>query len=184
MRIHNFLTVSLVSLTLVLLTLAGCSRSTTPSNETGPSAAAAPSPAPGTELSYINTGDVRTKPQLLSGWYAIEEGAWRWTAKEAQAVLATPQQSPVNFELRLFLPEAHVKQAGGPVIVSVLLDGNLFAEETYARGGGHTILKPVPAGSLPNPTTKVSFRLNRAVGPTAVDRRELGMVVQGFGFQK
>jgi len=169
-----------------LLLLAGaCSRSSIPSAEGGPTAGApGGAPAVKAEFSYINTGDVRAKPQLISGWHGIEDGAWRWAAREAQAVLATPRDLPVNFEMRLYFPDEHMQRVGGPVTVAVLLDGKPFVQETYPAPGPRTILKPVPAGSLSKPATSVTIRLDRAVGPSDADRRELGVVVQGFGFQK
>jgi len=170
----------------VLLLLAGaCSRSSIPSAEGGATAGApGGAPAVKAEFSFINTGDVRAKPQLISGWHSIEDGAWRWTAKEAQAVLATPRDLPVNFEMRLYFPDEHMQRAGGPVTVAILLDGKPLVQETYTVPGPHTILKTVPAAWLSKPTTSVTIRLNRAVGPSDSDRRELGIVVRGLGFQK
>jgi hypothetical protein len=173
---------ALLPLLAVALLAGACSRSSIPSAEGGPTAGGAP--APKAEFSYINTGDVRAKPQLLSGWHSIEDGAWRWTAREAQAVLLTPRESPVSFEMRLYFPDEHLTKVGGPITVAVLLDGKPFAQETYSSPGSHTLLKAVPAGVLTNPATKVDIRLDRAVPPTESDRRELGMVVQGFGFHK
>lgn len=180
----KFLTVLVLSGLLFLF--AACRRSSIPSAEGGPASggAAAPAAAVRTDFSYINTGDVRAKPQLTSGWHGIEEGSWRWTAKEAQAVLLTPRDLPVNFSMRLYFPEEHLERAGGPVTVAVLLGGKPFVQETYSRPGAHTILKAVPADMLSKPATQVAIRLDKAVGPTDSDRRELGMVVQGFGFQK
>lgn len=175
----------ILALSPLLLLAGACSRSSIPSAEGGP-AAGPPGGAPAVkaEFSYINTGDVRAKPQLISGWHSIEDGAWRWTAREAQAVLATPRDLPVNFEMRLYFPEEHIRRAGGPVTVAILLDGKPFIRETYSAPGAHTLLQPVPAGSLSKPVTGVTVRLDRAVGPSDADRRELGVVVQGFGFQK
>jgi hypothetical protein len=169
---------------LVLLALAaGCSsRSAVPSGD----ATATPTPAPETALdfSYISAGDLRARPQLLSGWYDIEEGAWRWIGKDAEAVLAVPRQAPLEFELQLFFPPGHMNKAGGPVTVSVLLDGRLFAEQAYSQPGAYTMAQPAPAGLLASPSVKVSIRLDRAVPPTAADERELGAVVRSFGFRR
>ena len=156
----------------------------------GPTVAAAGSvraPAGGPSLAYLHGGDLRARPQLLGRWYNIEDGGWRWMGKEAQAVLPTPEESPVSpvsFELRLYFPEDHMKRAGGPVTVSVLLENDLLVEETYHEPGGYTIRQPVTAGSLPYPATRVAIRLNRAVSPTGEEERALGAVVLGLGFVK
>ena len=138
-------------------------------------------------LAYLHAGDLRARPQLLGRWFNIEDGGWRWMSKEAQAVLRTPEESPVSpvsFELGLYFPEDHMKRAGGPVTVSILLEDDLLVEETYREPGAHTILQPVTTGSLPHPATRVAIRLNRAVPPTGEEERELGAVVLGLGFVK
>ena len=98
----------------------------------GPTAAPARSataPVSDPSLSYLHVGDLRARPQLLGRWYPIEDGGWRWIGKQAQAVLRTPQESSVDFELRLFFPEGHMKRAGGSVAVSVLLENDLLVEQ-------------------------------------------------------
>ncbi len=177
-------TTGVLLLFVLALSAAGCGETSVPSAGEASRAGSPASTAGKPQFSYINTGDVRAKPQLLSGWYPIEDGAWRWMGKEAQAVLLTPQESPVSFELRLFFPENHMKRAGGPVTVSVLLDGTLFAQETFSKPGNQAIHKPVPAGTLAMPATQVTLRLDRTVPPADVDKRELGAVIQGFGFLK
>ncbi len=180
----------LVLFAILLLIAAACSRPSAPSagGDSAPQPASSgvgpASPTAKPQFSYVQTGDVRARPQLLSGWHAIEEGAWRWMGKEAEAVLLTPEESPVSFELRLVFPENHMKAAGGPITVSVLFQGVLFAQETYREPGVYTIHKPVPAGSLPRPSTRVTIRLNRSVPPTGADKRELGAVIPAFGFVK
>ena len=178
-----------------LLVAAGCRQTSVPSAsdaaraKAGGSAASAASGSPPPagvpvkpQFSYVNTADVRARPQLLSGWHAIEDGAFRWTEREARAVLLAPQDSPADFELRLFFPENHMRRAGGPVIVSVLIEGALFAQETYDRPGPYTLRRPVPPGTLAGPSVNVTLRVDRAVPPSDTDKRELGAVVQGFGF--
>ena len=141
-------------------------------------------PASEPSLAYLHAGDLRARPQLLGHWYDIEDGGWRWMRKEAQAVLRPPEESPVSFELRLYFPEDHMKRAGGPVTVSVLLGNGLLVEETYHEPGGYTIRQPVMTASLSQPATRVAVRLNRAVPPTGEEERELGAVVLGLGFVK
>ena len=135
-------------------------------------------------LGRLRQWNLNPGPLALLPWYPIEDGGWRWMGKQAQAVLRTPQESPVDFELRLFFPKAHPQRAGGPVTVSVLLEDDLLVEKTYRSVGAYTIRQPVPPGSLPHPVTRVSTRLDRAVPPTGEDRRELGAVVLGFGFAR
>lgn len=133
-------------------------------------------------LSYLNLGDIRTRPQLVSGWYAVEDGAWRWMAKEGEAVLRTPAGAPVNFEMALYFPPDYMQRAGGPVTVLVAIDGKPFAQEVYIEPGGHQLSKTVNGGFLRSPIAKIRITLNRWLAPSGSEQRELGAVVERLGF--
>jgi len=137
-------------------------------------------------LSYLHLGDIRSRAQLVSGWYAIEDGAWRWMAPEAEATLGPLPSQAVQFELQLFFPPDFMQRAGSPVTVSVALNGKPFTKAIYFDPGGHALAKRVPpelVGELLTwPVTRVSIRVNPYVPPTATDQRALGAVVQGLGF--
>jgi hypothetical protein len=138
-------------------------------------------------LSYLNLGDIRSRPQLVSGWYAIEDGAWRWMAPEAEATLAPPPlDAPAQFELQLFFPPDFMRRAGSPVTVSVMLNGKPFTSAFYYEPGAHRLAKLVPrellGELLTRPATSVSIRVSPYLPPSATDQRALGAVVQGLGF--
>jgi len=133
------------------------------------------------ELAYLELGDLRARPQLLSGWYPIENGAWRWMAKQAQAELRAPPV-PLNFEMLLFFPTDYMQRVGGPVTVSVTIDGKRLTQATYAQPGGHRLESGVPRNLLASPAPKVTVQLNRAIPPGDSEQRELGAVVQQLGF--
>ena len=145
-----------------------------------------PGAKPPEMLSYLQLGDIRSRAQLVSGWYAIEDGAWRWMAPEAEATLRPLPDQAVQFELQLFFPPDFMRRAGSPVTVSVILNGKPFTSAMYFEPGGHTLAKRVPPELLGElftwPTTRVSIRVNPYVPPNATDQRALGAVVQGLGF--
>jgi hypothetical protein len=143
---------------------------------------AAVPPEPRPKLSYLKMGDIRCRPQLLSGWYNIEEGAWRWMAKEAEAVVRAPSGYSSEFALQLFFPPDYMERAGGPVTVSVTLDGKPLAKETYVRPGGYRMSAAAPRNRSTSPEATVGIRLNRALPPSGAERRELGAVVSALGF--
>ena len=134
------------------------------------------------ELSHLNLGDVRSKAQLGTGWYGIEDGGWRWMSKQAEAVLRVPAEAAPLFEMQLFFPPGFMERAGGAVTVSVMLNGRLLTRETYPQPGGYRLAKFVPRDQLIAPTARVTFELNRAMPPGASDQRELGAVVSRLGF--
>jgi hypothetical protein len=126
--------------------------------------------------------DIRNKPQLLSGWYPIEDGAWRWMAKRAEVTLQTPTNTGLAFDMQLYFPPDHMQRAGGPVTLTVRINGRPLGEETYSEPGGYRFTKPVPEHLLAFPRSQVTIRMNRAIPPSSSDLRELGTVVQALGF--
>ena len=133
------------------------------------------------KLSYLNLGDIRSKAQLRSGWYGIEEGGWRWMSKQAEAVLRVPAEAAA-FEIQLFFPPDFMQRVGGPVTVSVMLDGRPLTAETYPQPGGYRLAKALARGQLAAPMARVTIQLDRAAPPGERDRRELGAVVSRLGF--
>ena len=132
--------------------------------------------------SYLLLGDIRSRPQLVSGWYMIEDGAWRWMAPEAEAVLRPLPDPAAQFELRLFFPPDFMRRAGSPVTVSVMLNGKPLTGAIYYEPGSHRVVQNVPRESLTWPTTNVSIRVNPFLPPDSTDQRALGAVVEGLGF--
>jgi len=62
----------------------------------------------------LQLGDIRSRAQLVSGWYAIEDGAWRWMAPEAEATLRPLPDQAVQFELQLFFPPDFMRPCRQP----------------------------------------------------------------------
>ena len=138
--------------------------------------------APLMALSCLRMADIRSRPQLISGWYTIEDGNWRWMAKDAEVALRPPADAPLTFEMQLYFPGDYMRNAGGPVTVSLAAGDAPLAEATYTEPGGYLLSKPVPRNRLSFPLTRLSIHLNRALPPAGADLRELGVVVQRLGF--
>ena len=147
----------------------------------GPASSAVAKP-PQAALSYLKMGDIRVRPQLGDGWYAIEDGSWRWMAKEGEVVLRPPADMPLAFEIQLYFPGDYMRKAGGPVSVSITAGDQPLAEKTYTEPGGYLLTTPVPRDRLSYPVTHVLIRLSRALPPAGDEKRELGVVVQRLGF--
>jgi hypothetical protein len=131
--------------------------------------------------SYLDMGDIRARPQLLDGWYGIENGAWRWMAKQAQALLRMPDR-PSKFQAQLFFPANFMERAGGPVTLSIMVDGHQLFSTRYAQPGGYQAGFAVPQNLQDGSIRKITIQLDRAMSPSGTEQRELGAVVQGFGF--
>jgi hypothetical protein len=164
-------------LAAALLFLAGCGGA-------APETAAKGGPAAGRPLySYAQMNDLRVAPQLGMGFYAIEEGGWRWMAKEARLMLRAPDGASPQFEVRFTLPKGQV-QSLGPMTLSILFNDKPFASMSYPADGDYTLTKDVPPGTLTPAPVHVTLRWDKARPPdTAGDARELGAVIVGVGFK-
>ncbi len=175
------LRILLAILLLLGLWLTGCGQPPKEVRSAPQEPAAGRKPEP--QYSYTQMNDLRATPQLLSGWYPVEDGAWRWMGREAQVMLRAPENPPAQFEVRLAIPRGHLAITG-PLTLSVLFNNRPFAEQTYNSEGAFTFTKPVPPGTVSPGAVQVTLRVNKARPPgTGGDLRELGLVILGLGFR-
>jgi hypothetical protein len=168
------------ALPLVVLLLAGCPSNepelATPLSET-PEGAAATTPAG--LLSSVHMGDPQAVPQLLEGFYGIEQGVWRWTARKFVVALQSPSGAAgqeTELEFKFTLPDAVISRLGG-VTLTARVQGTDLGSEPYQQPGEYIYAKPVPAGVLADgEAVKVEFELDKALPPGEADKRELGLV--------
>jgi hypothetical protein len=144
--------------------------------------AGASAPDSAEQWPYLKMGDLRTKPQLAAGWYPIEDGAWRWMAKQAEVTLRTPTDPGLSFAMQLFFPPGYMQSAGGPVTVSIRVNGKPLTKQTYYASGSYRLAAAVPDGLTTFPASTVNIRLNRALPPKGTEQRELGAIVSELGF--
>lgn len=116
--------------------------------------------------------------QLDSGWY-MREDAGRWIKPVATARLRRPDVSS-NFELKIFVAGGRLRKVA-PTQVSVKLQGEVSATETFNTEGFHTLRFPVPAGS-PGPV-RVELDVTPPYTPDN-DSRTLGVIVISMGFRE
>src|SRR5271157_2880567 len=84
-------------------------------------------------VSTLMMGDSKVERQLISGFYGIEGGAWRWTARQFTAVLKTPfgaSQRGGTLELSLTVPPVVLEKLK-TVSLAASIDGKPLPPETY-----------------------------------------------------
>jgi hypothetical protein len=168
----------LAALLLASLLLAGCPSNEpelaqAPQSEAPPSAAEAPA---GALLSSVHMGDPAAAAQLLEGFYGVEQGVWRWTARKFSVALQPPAGSAdTQIEFKFTLPAAVATRLKS-VTLTARVNGAEIGRETYEQAGDHVFTKPVPAASLQGGAVNVEFELDKALPPTESDQRELGVV--------
>jgi hypothetical protein len=126
-------------------------------------------------LTYLPMNAPEAGDQIISGLYALENGAWRWMSASALVLLKSPAQ-PLPVEAVFTFPDATPARH-----VELLLDGRVVASETYSGPGAYTLKSPpqLPAG----PTATVTLTVDRTFSVPG-DHRELGAVVSAIGFRQ
>jgi hypothetical protein len=165
-------------LAAVLFAPAGCHRK----KKAAPEAAVEEGPRTAT---MVTLGDPKSAPQLVSGFYDIENGAWRWTGKQFTAELGVPfgsGQKGAALELNFTVPDVVIEKSK-TVTLSASVDGNALPPETYSKAGEYTYKRDVPPALLNAASVKVTFTLDKTIQPGGGDLRDLGIVAASVGLK-
>ena len=135
--------------------------------------------------SQILMADPRVASQLLSGWYQVEQNAWRWTARNFAAVLRPPPGSAVLgaiLRLRLTVPDVIVQHLHSVTIAAAI--GNFRpSPETFLQRCDAVYARDIPPGILAGESVRVDFALDKAMAPGQADGRELGVIAHSLSLQ-
>ena len=129
--------------------------------------------------SAVGMGDPKAETQLISGFYGVEAGAWRWTGKQFTLVLRPPAGSAQNggkLQLKLTVPPVVIEKLKN-VALSATANGSALAPESYTQPGEYVYTRDVPAAALTGESVKIDFQLDKAIPPSGGDLRELGLIV-------
>lgn len=105
--------------------------------------------------------------QLVDGWHALENEAWRWTARRFSVLVAPGGQ-------RLSLKITAAGNLGLPLELTARVGGETIATHTISRAGEGECAQMVPAGE----EVLVEFELDRALMGDETDGRERGVIVR------
>lgn len=111
---------------------------------------------------------------LDRGWHSMEHRSWRWTERAFSLRVATVSGG-ARLRLRFHIPEV-VHAALGPITLQAGIAGQAIGARDYTFAGEHIFEQALPAS--PSRTIRIEFALNKALGPTAADARELGIQVE------
>lgn len=134
--------------------------------------------------SSIHTADARASSQLVSGWHAIEQNAWRWTTKQFAVVLGTPRGAVRNggiLRVAFTVPDVVIARLGS-ISLSASIREVALAPELYGRQGDYVYERQVPAAAFSADSVRVDFALSKAI-PPGDDQRELGLVVNRISLE-
>ena len=133
--------------------------------------------------STVHMGDATAAAQLVSGFWDIEGGEWRWTQKQFAITLRPPVQAARRgavLELHLTAPEPSI-QALKSLTLTASVGGSTLAPETYRKAGEYIYRRDVDAKLISGDAVRIDFQLDKTIAPGATDLRELGLVVTSAG---
>jgi hypothetical protein len=135
--------------------------------------------------SIVNTGNSQSDTQLVTGFYEIEEHAWRWTAQRFSVVLRPPAGSAergATLTMMFSVPEPVISKLK-TVSLSATIGATPLSPETYTQAGPYTYTRDIPAKALAADAVRVDFQLDKALPPANGDQRQLGVIVSSIGLE-
>ena len=133
--------------------------------------------------STVHTGDPKSEAQLLSGFFGIEQNAWRWTAQQFSVALRPPAgaaQKGATLNVQLAVSDASINQLK-TMTLSASAGNAPLPPETYTQAGSFTYTRDVPASQLTGDSVRIDFHLDKALPPAGTDERHLGLIVSSIG---
>jgi hypothetical protein len=139
-----------------------------------PVVSAAPPPPAATVL----VSETATAPQLVEGFYGVEDGSWRWTSKHFAVDLGVPPEAKKNgaaLHFSLTVPEVALK-ANPALALSASIGETLILAAKYKKAGAYEFVGDVPATALQADHVRVDFTLDKSFSPGGADTRDLGVI--------
>jgi hypothetical protein len=158
---------------------------TTVENEEPDTVARPAAGASSAPVSSLKMSDPAASQQLGKGFYGLEGGAWRWTAREFTATLHPPAgaaQRGGTVTLSISIPPVVIEKLSA-VTLTASVAGTKLKSETYSKPASYTFSADVPAALLSKDTVNVDFSLDKALPPGATDTRELGVIATAVGLE-
>lgn len=138
-----------------------------------------------TLASMIYMGDSKVAPQLLMGFYPIEDNAWRWTMGKFAVALRAPRNAAIRgavLRLNFALPEPVLAKVQ-KMSLSAAVSGTRLPAETYDKAGESVYTRDVNASLLSGEVVNVEFTMDKFVPAGVLESRELGVIVTSVGFE-
>ena len=124
----------------------------------------------------IRMSDLHTQNQLMSGFYSLEAGAWRWTGKTFQVALKTPDGASTNGAILTLQGNVTPESvSGGPFEINSTIGDTQLAPQSVTKAGEVIYRAEVPAAALQRPVVVAAFTVSNTHRVPG-DQRDLGMI--------
>ncbi|HZS38059.1 MAG TPA: hypothetical protein VFF06_14580 [Polyangia bacterium] len=153
----------------VVLSLTGCRRT--------------PAEAPrGPLRSDVSMADATAGAQLESGFYGIEDHAWRWTAAHFTFELAAPAGADQGARLALdvSVPDSALTDTRS-ITLACRVGSASLAPETYTHTGQYRYVRPLEP--VKEARVRVRCDVDHVLPRRPVDDRELAIIVRNLALE-
>jgi len=136
-------------------------------------------------LSILSVADPKGTPQLVKGFYNLEDNQWRWTMAKFTVTLRPPAgaaQKGATLVLKFAIPDPVIAKVKSTTL-SATVSGTATQPQTFTKAGEYVYTRDVPASALGGDAVTVEFTLDKFLAPTDSDRRELGIVATSVGLE-
>jgi hypothetical protein len=142
-------------------------------------------PEPASLASTVHVRDPKDAGQLVSGFYSIEQDAWRWTGQNFSLLLHPPAGSAHKGAILVFsfiIGEGTIQQLKD-ITLSASIGGTMLGPQTYTQSGPSTYIRDVPSNVLGSSSVRVDFQLDKVLPPIGRDVRSLGVIAATIGLE-
>lgn len=123
--------------------------------------------------------------QLVTGFYAVENNQWRWTAGDFSIVLATPRTAATrgaNLVFKFAIPDAILRRTG-PLTLAAYLNQTEVGNASYKTEGAQRFSARIAPELLTQSPVVIEFQLDHYVPKGVFDFRELGVIAESISLE-
>jgi hypothetical protein len=135
--------------------------------------------------SVLAMSDEKAAPQLVEGFYGLEDKSWRWTAGHFSVLLSPPPSATRDgavLKVQLSIPQPLIDRVKTTTLTAEI-GGTKLSPESFTQAGSFVFTRDVPGKLLEDEEVRVDFALDHFLPSGTVDGRELGVVVTSIGFE-
>jgi hypothetical protein len=136
-------------------------------------------------LSTLSVADPRGTPQLVKGFFGLEDNQWRWTTSKFAVTLRPPAmaaQKGATLVFKFSIPDPVMAKVKSTTL-SATVNGTATAPQTYTKAGEYVYSRDIPASALGGDSVMVEFSLDKFLPPSAADQRELAVIATSIGLE-
>lgn len=137
-------------------------------------------------LSTVSVADPRGTPQLIRGFYGLEDNQWRWTTSKFAVTLRPPAmaaQKGATLIFKFTIPDPVIAKVKSTTLKATV-NGTATEPQTFTKAGEYVYSREVPASALGGDAVMVEFSLDKFLPPTSSDQRELAVIATSIGLEQ